>query len=512
MAKKLLKVAGIINLVFGGITLLFSLLMFSIGFLRVFGIIGLAGTSLQVGLGGVFLYIAQKDEESFVRSKNLVLALSIISILTGQIINFILGIIAYSQMQPSNLAEVANPIKRELTEEEKVQKKLRNLLALGCGLVLLAGIIFAMTTWETLSGFGKTISLIIATFVFFLMSNFAEKKFNLKSSAITYYILANAFLIFAFVSAGYFNIFGTWFSLSGAGAKLYVSLLWSLGAILAYMAYLKYDLTNLFYIIDFFILLGLIYLLNYFNIGQDIILLIVILSLAIFALIPIKGEVIKRTNNFAKIFLPIASYILFINIASLKLEGGLLFNLISFGIAFVSIYYLAIVNKNVFYEVFAPIFTIGTAFILSTALVTDNKLIFLQFILITLVIYLMGYFKREQKVLFNMTSVVSDFALLYVLIDAINLGYNYYALIAGFVLLGTSIVVSINKSFGAYHFEKILEPVKVILLSYAIYSLTYKFDYSEEALFITLILVQTIIISILEEGDLNFENWFERAK
>lgn len=28
----------------------------------------------------------------------------------------------------------------------------------------------------------------------------------------------------------------------------------------------------------------------------------------------------------------------------------------------------------------------------------------------------------------------------------------------------------------------------------------------------TSILVQTIIISILEEGDLNFENWFERAK
>ena len=250
MAKKLLKVSAGINLVLGGLMLLFSLLVFNISFIAFLGVICFGYSLLRLSLGGIFLYIANKDDEEFSRSRNIVLIISIVSILTGHFINFILGIIAYSYMEPTSYNKEAK-IKKELTEEEKSQKRLRNLLALGCALVLLAGIIFAMTTWETLSGFYKTISLIIATLVFFLMSNLAENKFKLKSSAITYYILANAFLIFGFVSAGYFDVFGTWFSLNGEGASLYTSFLWLLGAVLSYMAYLKYDLKNIFYIINF---------------------------------------------------------------------------------------------------------------------------------------------------------------------------------------------------------------------------------------------------------------------
>jgi len=174
--------------------------------------------------------------------------------------------------------------------------------------------------------------------------------------------------------------------------------------------------------------------------------------------------------------------------------------LISFGIAFISMYYLAIANKNMFYEIFAPLFTIGTSFVICTSLLSDSKIVLLQLILITAIIYFIGYCKREQKVLFTSSAIVSDLALLYILIDSINLDYNYYAIAAGLALLGISISVSISRKFGEFHFEKVLEPVKVILLSFAIYSLSYKFDYTEEALFFSAIGLVFSLVCIFRKG------------
>ena len=220
MAKKLLKVASIINLVIGGIMLTLSLLVISSGsFLGIIGVIGAFFAAIRLGIGAVYLDASEKEGNDLAKRRGWVLAASIVSILTGHIVTFVLGIIAYGDMYKvpvDTLKEV-----RELSSEEKEKRRLKNLTALGCGLVILSGIIFAMTTWETLSGIGKTVALMIGAIIFFGLSYLTENKFKLKNSSITYYILANAFTLFAFVAVGYFDIFGTWFSLNGDGASLY---------------------------------------------------------------------------------------------------------------------------------------------------------------------------------------------------------------------------------------------------------------------------------------------------
>ena len=485
MAKKLLKVAAGINLVIGGLVLLFSLLIINLSFIGIIGAIGSVVGAVRLAIGAMYLNVANKDGEEFFRERGPVLAVSIISLLTGHFVTFILGIIAYTDMYREIPLE--GTIKRELTEEEKTQKRLRNLLALGCSLVLLAGIIFAMTTWTTLSGPGKTIALVGATVIFFGLSYFSEKKFKLKSSAVTYYVLANAFCAFAFVAAGYFNIFGNWFSLNGAGESLYKAFLFLLIALLTYLGYLKYDKKDLFYLLDLALLGTLIFVFDFFNIRYDIVLFIITTIIAVFALAPVKNEIIKKTNELASMLLPIASFMLFTFGMSMKDGDRIIFNLLTFAIAFVSNYYLAISNKGVFYEIFSPIFTIGTAFALSAVVGADSKLMFLQLMLITVIVYIIGYYRREQKWLFNATSIICDFALLYILIDALNMEYSYYAIAAGIALLGTSIAVMVSRKFNEYHFEALLEPIKVIVLSYTIYKLIYKFEYSEEALFLALV-------------------------
>lgn len=500
MAKVLLKIASGIDLGIGGFILLISLLVFGIGLTEV-GFIGFGIAAILLSIGGVFLHVARKDEEGFIKSRNVVLALSIVSIFMGNVINFVLGLIAYADMQ-TKASSMQPKIKRELTEEEKAQKRLRNLLALGCALVLLSGIIFAMTTWETLSGFAKTTSLIVATLVFALMSNLAEKKFKLKNSAITYYVLANAFVIFAIISAGYFELFGAWFSLNGKGAELYTGIVWLLVALLSYMAYAKYDMKNIFYIIGFALLLSLVYVLTFFNISLDIRLFVVLTILAILSLMPQKGEIINKINSVAKVFFAITSVVLLLNIVSLVgSQNKVIFSILAFGVAFVSMYYLSYSGKEAFYEFFTPLYTVVTAFLLTTSLNLNINIMFLQFILITVIVYVMGYLKSENKKLFISSSIIADIALLYVLVDAVRLGYNYYALLSGVLLLCTSLVTSIDKKLAEFRFEKVLEPVKVISLSYALYSFVGSMlNYEEDVMFLALVGFVLTIVGVFRGG------------
>jgi len=502
MTKKLLNVSAGINLVIGGIILLFSLFITNIRPIAVIGGVGVVFAAIRLIIGATFLSSAKKEGKDFFDSRWYVLAASIGCLITCHLISALLGFISFSEMVklPNETEEITSHIeKKMLSEEEKSEKRLKTLLALGCGLVLLAGIIFARTTWTSLSGGGKTITLIISTLIFSVLSYLSEKKFGLKASAVTYYILAEAFCVFSFVAAGYFNIFGSWFSLNGEGSDLYNAFLMVIISVLTYFAYLKYNKVNLFYIFDFALLVGLISVLSFCNIGHDFVLLVVLLVLAVFSLVSKGNEIIKLTNNFARVLLPIASFMLFTFITGLKADDRLIFYVISFGVAFIVTYYLAIINKELFYEVFAPIFTIGTAFSLIAFIGSEVRIMFLQLLLITLIVYIIGYYKREQKSLFTSTAIICDLGLLYVFFDSLSLDYNYYAIASGLGLLGTSLAVFASRKFSKYYFEILLEPVKVILLAYSVYKLIYKFEYVENGLFLAIIGVIFALICIFRK-------------
>lgn len=480
MSKTLLKVAAGLNFAVGGLVLFLSLFMLNIGFLSILGLGGMFIAFVRLAVGGTFWYSALKSDDEFTKCRGYVLAASIISILTFDFISFILGIIAYSYMD-KNASKASNE-KVELTAEEKMQRRLKRLLALGCTLVLLAGVIFAVTTWDMLSGMWKTVSLILASLIFYMMSNLSENKFKLKISAVTYYVLANAFIVFAFVSAGYFEVFGNWFSLNGDGSYLYQTIIWLLFGMLTYLALLKYSNENLFYGVFLFTILAVISLFKFMGFGQDVMLFVITACLTLFLLLKSKNSIMEKARRFSKVLIPVEGIVLLSNISN----DRIIFNFMSFGILFVVCYYLAIVKKNTFFEIFAPIFSVAAAFSLSVANVNDNRIIFLQLLVITCVIYVLGYLKHNNKCLFNTTTIICDMALLYILFDSLSLNYNYYAVIAGVALLCTSILVSIGDKFSKNHFEILIEPLKVLVLTYAVYKLLYRLDYTENMLFLAL--------------------------
>ncbi len=482
MTKSLLKVAGALNLAIGSLALTVSWHLFRSDLLLFFAVIGMVVAAIRLGIGGIFLFVSNKDGDDFTRCRGCVLAASIVSFLTAHVISFILGIIAYANMCSVELKD--NQTVKVLSDEEKSQRRLRNLLALGCGLVLLAGIIFAMTTWETLSGIGKTIALIITSFIFFAMSYLADRKFNLKTSSLTYYVLANAFTVFAFVAAGVFDVFGEWFSLTGKGTELYQAFLWLLTGMLGCLAYLKYEKLNLLYVVYFSMIMLITALLNFIDKGRDVTVFVVTMLLVGLALVTFEKSLLKPLGKLARVMLPIFGLEIFLIISSLSAEDRMVWVLLAFGVAFVAMYYLASVNNNKFFQVFAPIFTLatGSTFIAVTGL--DSRLVFAQLLLTIALVYIMGFFKRNRKLLSASTSAVCDIALVYVLFDSIDIGFGYYAIIAGIMLMAISLLSTVGGKFGKYYFEVLLEPIKATLLAYAVYKFIYRFDYTESTLFV----------------------------
>jgi hypothetical protein len=130
------------------------------------------------------------------------------------------------------------------TQVDPEAKKIDSVLKLGVTMVGISGLIFATTSWDVISDLMKVFALIIMAILFFGLSKFSEIKLKLKNTTITYWILSMLFFVLAFLSAGYFKLFGDYFSLFGEGRKLFSTVLWILFSGVSFLSYynrFKYD-------------------------------------------------------------------------------------------------------------------------------------------------------------------------------------------------------------------------------------------------------------------------------
>ena len=94
------------------------------------------------------------------------------------------------------------------------------MFGIGVVLVLIAGTIFATTTWNSLGPLAKIAVLLGAVAVFFASAWFAEKKLHLRETSITFFILGSGALAFINLAAGYFGWYGGYYKDFDNGAGL----------------------------------------------------------------------------------------------------------------------------------------------------------------------------------------------------------------------------------------------------------------------------------------------------
>lgn len=103
------------------------------------------------------------------------------------------------------------------------------LFGIGILLVLMAGAIFATTTWAILPAAGKIAVLMMTVSVFYVAAFIAKKKLDLNNTSITFYILGSMFIAVINIAAGYFGWYGDYYTYDGGG----ILLIWSISALIS---------------------------------------------------------------------------------------------------------------------------------------------------------------------------------------------------------------------------------------------------------------------------------------
>ena len=109
------------------------------------------------------------------------------------------------------------------------------MLSIGVFLIILASIIFATSTWKLYSNFIKVLILGGETLLFFALGILLKYVFKVKKTGNALTLISTTLLPTTFLCAGYFNLFGNLFSLTGKYSTLFLSVTFLMEALVTFI-------------------------------------------------------------------------------------------------------------------------------------------------------------------------------------------------------------------------------------------------------------------------------------
>lgn len=140
--------------------------------------------------------------------------------------------------------ESGNSAATAVRQEKHRVSSINVLLIIGSLLIILAGFIFATTTWATLGNIVKAVIILSFSAVLFVASSAAERKFDLPKTGKVFYTLGCAFLPITVFAIAYFKIFGEWFSINGNGSGTVLAAAAALTAAVCFKGSIDYKSKN----------------------------------------------------------------------------------------------------------------------------------------------------------------------------------------------------------------------------------------------------------------------------
>ncbi len=252
--NNLIKISGLTYIILA--LFLISLVPTLAGILLVLGVILLANS-----------FISTKE---LAKKRAVLLFIAIISFILN-ILAAILLLIAFESITSTKQDMTNSPPKATVSADSK---KIDILLKVGLAMVLIAGLLFATTTWHFITDTIKIISLISMGLLFLGLSVFSEAKLKLEKTTKAYFILGLAFLILTFIGVGYFAPFSTWFSYIGEGRSLVYALTYLLIAISFYLVNYKFHDQECLYLGHAILYLTIYSILRFANLSKEVAILI----------------------------------------------------------------------------------------------------------------------------------------------------------------------------------------------------------------------------------------------
>ena len=450
--KKLLTISGIINLVLAGLTYLIGPLFYTnanyinIGFLAITGVI--------------YLSYAGAKEEISAESRKFLIFIGVVNLY----FNFVSGVLTLiSQDKPkNNLSEKEK--KSVKTVKEKIdpeKRKIDILLKLGVAMVVISGLIVATSNWESIPDILKTALLLVLALLFAGLSKFAEDKLKLKTSSFVYYFLMNFFVVFSFLSAGEFALFGPWFSAAGAGSQMFSAALFMLISLLSLILYKKYNYAWAVNASLLGIIIATSQVLKQISFPDEFILLVITVLLTIINLLSSKDS---RTGLIIKKFSFILIYITAFVVTILSTEFTIAYIYIPLGIITIfNLFNHTIKTKNPVLDVVTVALIAMLPMLLIENLQLENNVDLIVNALVYTFIYLgVMTLKEPKKVFINVSSVLLNFFLLAIALAEGNSVTN--ALIALVILITNIFYNTFKDKFNNVPIEDKLQAVKVLVL------------------------------------------------
>ena len=140
------------------------------------------------------------------------------------------------QRQAEEKPKVAVKVKEPINKEDT---KNTTILALGAVFIILAAIVFLVSTWNVIPNIVKTVVLLVFVEVFLVLSKVAKEKFGLKNASSAFFYIAMAYIPICLYSISIFKLFGEFLSIEGEGRSLYFMIVNIIMAVIYYINYQK---------------------------------------------------------------------------------------------------------------------------------------------------------------------------------------------------------------------------------------------------------------------------------
>ena len=141
-------------------------------------------------------------------------------------------VIAQREAEVKTKVKIKDPINKEDTKNTTI-------LALGAVFIILAAIVFLVSTWNVIPNIVKTVVLLVFVEVFMVLSRIAKEKFGLKNASNAFFYIAMAYIPICLYSISIFKLFGEYLSIDGAGSSLYFMIVNIIIAAIYYINYQK---------------------------------------------------------------------------------------------------------------------------------------------------------------------------------------------------------------------------------------------------------------------------------
>lgn len=112
-------------------------------------------------------------------------------------------------------------VKKTLSPQAVRERNITWSLVLGVVLLLIGGLVLATSTWDTLTDWKKTGMIAFVSVLFFGLAYFTRRVLKIEKTAFAFHVLGSLFLPIVILSAGYFELLGSYLSFTGDGRYLY---------------------------------------------------------------------------------------------------------------------------------------------------------------------------------------------------------------------------------------------------------------------------------------------------